>query len=75
MTDVAATPTGGIDKTAVLDSGQALVWQPAAPAKPRRTALWIGIGVGALLVLGAAGALSTVLIAPAPRSRASPWAG
>lgn len=70
MTDLIAAPgadtgqTTAITETVPPNSGDpALEWAPREPApKKHRTGLWVGIGVGALLI--AAGAASTILIAP-----------
>lgn len=56
----AATP---LDGAPPADGAQPLAWAPIEPApKKKRLGLWIGLGVGALL-LGAGGA-SAILIAP-----------
>lgn len=53
---VAETPPPG-------DTGRPLEWAPREPApKKHRTGLWVGVGVGALVL--AAGAASMILIAP-----------
>lgn len=69
MTDLIAAPGSDAQTTAVTETvppnhgDRAVEWAPREPApKKHRTALWVGIGVGALLV--AAGAASTILIAP-----------
>lgn len=64
MTDFAATPSGGIGEHALAPTTPVAVWEPAPTATRRRTGLWIGLGIGALVVVGSAVALSTVLIAP-----------
>ncbi|CAH0125927.1 L,D-transpeptidase family protein [Microbacterium sp. Bi121] len=46
-----------------IDGARPVEWAPREPAPKRhRTGLWVGVGVGALLL--AAGAASTILIAP-----------
>lgn len=70
MTDLIAAPGADTASTTVVtetvppsDGGRPLEWAPREPApKKHRTALWVSIGVGAMLV--AAGAASTILIAP-----------
>lgn len=70
MTDlIAASGADAAQTTAVTeavppnDGDRTVEWAPREPApKKHRTGLWVGIGVGALLL--AAGAASTILIAP-----------
>ncbi|MCC2029569.1 L,D-transpeptidase family protein [Microbacterium sp. YMB-B2] len=69
MTDLAAAP-GAADSTAStevlppIDGERPVEWAPHEPApKKHRTGLWVGLGVGALLV-SAAAAASLILIAP-----------
>lgn len=70
MTDLIAAPGADTAQTTAVaetvppsDGGRPLEWAPREPApKKRRTGLWVGIGVGALAL--AAGAASTILIAP-----------
>ncbi|MEW1961148.1 L,D-transpeptidase family protein [Microbacterium sp. NPDC077644] len=68
MTDLAAAP-GAADSTAStevlppIDGERPMEWAPREPApKKHRTGLWVGLGVGALLV--SAAAASMILIAP-----------
>ncbi|WP_228479739.1 L,D-transpeptidase family protein [Microbacterium abyssi] len=70
MTDLVAAPGADTAQTTIItgtlppnDGDRPLAWAPYEPApKKRRTGLWVGLGVGALLI--AAGAASMVLIAP-----------
>ena len=70
MTDLIAAPGPETAPTTAVaetlppnDGGRPLEWAPREPApKKHRTGLWVGIGVGALLVT--AGAASMILIAP-----------
>ncbi|MGP6175898.1 L,D-transpeptidase family protein [Microbacterium sp. A196] len=70
MTDLIASPGAETAPSAAVtealppnDGDQPLEWAPREPApKKHRTALWVGLGAGALLV--ALGAASMVLIAP-----------
>ncbi|GEK87009.1 L,D-transpeptidase family protein [Microbacterium aerolatum] len=70
MTDLVAAPGADTAQTAIItgtlppnDGDRPLAWAPYEPApKKRRTGLWVGLGVGTLLI--AAGAASMVLIAP-----------
>ena len=68
MTDLAAAP-GAADSTAStealppIDGERPVEWAPHEPApKKHRAGLWVGLGVGALLVSAAAASL--ILIAP-----------
>ncbi|MGO2747417.1 L,D-transpeptidase family protein [Microbacterium sp.] len=81
MTDLISAP--GADtasNTAITeplppnDGTAPLEWAPREPApKKHRTGLWVGIGVGALLI--AAGAASTILIAPGTTIEGIPVGG
>ncbi len=69
VSDVDTTATKVIDDTAVTeatppqDGDRPVEWAPAEPGPKKRRGLWIGLGIGAV-VLGGAAFASTVLIAP-----------
>lgn len=70
MTDLIDAPTAPEptvpnenDAQPPSDGGRPLEWAPREPApKKHRTGLWVGLGLGAILLAG--GAASTILIAP-----------
>ena len=70
MTDLIEAPSADTAQTTVIaeatppsDGNRPLEWAPHEPApKKRHVGLWVGIGVGALVLAGAAA--STILIAP-----------
>lgn len=64
MTDFTADARGILSGASAQDSSRVLAWEPAPPARKRRLGLWIGLGVGALVVAGTGAAASAVLIAP-----------
>ncbi len=66
MTDVVADPTSDAD-TVASDAGSPPVyaWAPPEPAEPRhRRGVWIGAGVAAAVLVGAAATAALMLIAP-----------
>ena len=70
MTDLIEAPGADTAPTTTVtstlppnDGDRPVEWAPREPApKKRRVGLWVGIGVGALVLAGAAA--STILIAP-----------
>ncbi|KDA06441.1 ErfK/YbiS/YcfS/YnhG family protein [Microbacterium sp. CH12i] len=70
MTDLIEAPGASTAQTTSVfeaappsDGDRPLEWAPSEPAeKKHRTGLWVGIGIGALILAGAAA--STILIAP-----------